>query len=500
LSPLRRLATHARAVGLPLLGLVCVPQAPILAQSPGPQAPTVVVRPADHSVSHFGGTAPAVKPLPITLDTVLRLAGEQNRQIALARERVREACAEKHVADMAWLPNLHVGTSYYRHEGGIQNEDGTLTHSSFGALFNGLELHGRFDIREATFQKINAERRVWQQRGELSRITSEQLLEAANTYIDLLVARTSVAVLREMEKLQEELLGRAEKAVTVEPGMRLQVESLLADLRGHRATVAKVVQQGDAAAAKLAYLLGLDPCVELVPLDARLLPIDLVNADLPLCQLVELALENGPGVVELERLLALIQSGLERSRSPAMMLPILEMRMAEGAFGAGPGASLGWDNRWDLNLQARWNLTGLATARDRQRAAESKLQQVHLLYQDLRGKLTAGVQDAREAILSGRQQIHFGEQQIRHAREAYRLSHERLVRNVTGSSITEVQQTIRLLELAELTQVSTIGAYDKAQLRLMILLGPAYCNQGVAAAGLPPAGEERLPIPGERKP
>src|ERR1051326_587109 len=60
----------------------------------------------------------ADKVLPINLDTVLRLAQDQNGQIQLAREQVNEAFANKALADKAWLPDIDVGVSYYRHEGG----------------------------------------------------------------------------------------------------------------------------------------------------------------------------------------------------------------------------------------------------------------------------------------------------------------------------------------------------------------------------------------------
>ena len=55
------------------------------------------------------------KQLPINLETVFRLAEDQNSQLALARARVREACAEKDVAAKAWLPAVYAGTAYYRH-------------------------------------------------------------------------------------------------------------------------------------------------------------------------------------------------------------------------------------------------------------------------------------------------------------------------------------------------------------------------------------------------
>src|SRR5262245_48666777 len=123
---LRRLASGVCAAGLPLLGWGCAGPTGILSERiVGPQV--VFVQPGEGRVCHGGvvhdGPAnqtnspirqvqateatPApvktVRQVPITLDTVLRLAEEQNRQIALARERVNEACAEKNLAGLSWL-------------------------------------------------------------------------------------------------------------------------------------------------------------------------------------------------------------------------------------------------------------------------------------------------------------------------------------------------------------------------------------------------------------
>ena len=46
-------------------------------------------------------------------------------------------------------------------------------------MFSGVEINSQMDLREYGFQKVNAQRQVWQQKGELSRVTSELLLEAA---------------------------------------------------------------------------------------------------------------------------------------------------------------------------------------------------------------------------------------------------------------------------------------------------------------------------------
>src|SRR6202030_1870139 len=96
---------------------------------------------------------------------------------------------------------------------------GQLIHSSYGSLFEGLEVDACFDIRQIAFGIVNAERKTWQQKGELTKITSETLLEAAGTYIDLLAARTGVVVAQGLQTKLQELLDRTQKLAKTEPGV-----------------------------------------------------------------------------------------------------------------------------------------------------------------------------------------------------------------------------------------------------------------------------------------
>ena len=485
--------------GLALLGLACASGA--LAQSAPPT-------PAAQGSTGSGGSLPPaeppslpaaaekdmptpaqeVKPLPINLDTVLRLAEGQNTQIAIARARIREACAEKAVASYSWLPSLNVGTTYYRHEGGnVLDGNGTFTHSSFGTLFGGADLYAHLDLKEAVFQQVNAERKVRQQQAELSRVSSETLLDASATYIDLLAARTGEAIARSLEKDLQDLLGRAEKLASAEPGARIQVASVQAQIRGVQRSSADLREQANRAAAKLAYVLGLDPCaIELIPVDEQLVPFDLVDVTPPVCDLVAQALRTGPGIREMERLLALIDQSMARARGPGRYIPIFEARALEGAFGTGPGDDMRWDNRFDFAVQVRWNLTELVTACDRQRVFQAQAAQARLAYQDLRGKLTAGVQEAREVIVSGRDQIRLAQDQIRAAREFHDLSEQRYRNQVPGSSYSEVLLSLQTLASAQGNYVNVLRDYDKAQLRLLVLLGAV---NGHAAHGNCPGGK-----------
>ncbi len=207
-SRLRRWAVGLSAAGWPLLASGCaqptgavahcvaVPQRSVFAALQ--TAPAVA---ADSGVRQVGFEpgrnkmlpAPTPEPInllpaptPVNLDAIFHLAEEKNAQIALAREKVHESDLSSQLAAKGWLPDVTAGVGYFRHEGGIQNEDGTLTRSSFGALYPGVDVHADFDVRAATISRIEAERKRWQQQGELSRVNYETLLDAADTYIDLL--------------------------------------------------------------------------------------------------------------------------------------------------------------------------------------------------------------------------------------------------------------------------------------------------------------------------
>lgn len=418
------------------------------------------------------------KALPISLDTVFRLAPDQNGKIAIARQRLAEAFTQQDLAAKRWLPDLFVGTGFQRHEGGIQDFNGQFIHSSYGSLFAGLELRGKLDLRDAAFQRIDAARQMWQSKGELSKLTSETLLDAAGTYVDLLAARAGEAIGRDLEKDLADLLGLAQTLAKIDPGLRVEVTRIDTEIQAQKLFSRKLREGAAAAAAKLVFLLGLDPESELVPVDRGLVPFTLVDLSRPAGRLVEDALSQGPGVRELEGLLNLIEDARAKSHGPGRFLPSLEVTMAEGAFGAGPGSQSTWDNRWDLGLHLRWNLTEALTARDRRRLAETKIQQARLGYQDLRARLTLGVYEAREAGQSGRDQVNLGEKQIRDAEETYRLSLVRLKQQVKGASPGEVLMSLRALAGARLNYLNALRDLDKAQLRLFVLVGGQFFPNG----------------------
>lgn len=410
------------------------------------------------------------RALPISLDTVFRLAGDQNGQIRIARARLDEAGIKAVAANKIWLPDVSVGPSFYRHEGGIQDFQGNLIHSSYGSLFGGLEVRGKLDLKELTFRKVDAERNLLQKRGELARLNNEQLLEAATAYVDWLAARTALALSTTGENQLLDLSRLAKKLADVDPGLHIEHVRIESELGAQRVLHRSFEQQAESAKLRLLYLLGLDAELELVAVDELGIFV-LVNQAAPVADLVQQALHAGPGIAELSQLLALVERLHEKSHDRSPLMPTMEIIMSEGAFGAGPGSSLNWDNRWDLGLHLRWSLNQMADRRNQQRILDSQREQARLSFEELRGKLTLGVRQSVAEIDSSRDQIALATKHIQMADETYRLSQARLRENIKGRSPSEVLLASRSLFAARLSYLNAVRDHDRAQIRLFLLVG-----------------------------
>ena len=421
------------------------------------------------------GATPAVAPantkiLPLSLDTVMHLAGDQNGQVRLARLRVEEANLRHASADRHWLPEMTIGPSYYRHEGGIQDFNGQFIRSSYGSTFIGAELRGRLDLRELTVKRIEAERSAVLRRGELSKLTSEQLLDAASTYVDLLAARTGEAIAKETEGRLENLLVQARKLASLDPGVNIEAVRAEAELESQKVLARKFREGSESAKLKLLYTLGLEQSSEVALLD-EITMFRLIDENRPAEALVEEALRDGPGVAELARLLAVVDRICAEADCNKKWIPALEVTLAEGGFGAGPGSRSEWDHRFDAAVHLRWSINDLCGSREKLRLLDNQRQQAHQTFQDLRARLDLGVRQALTELRSSQDQLALAMKHIAYAEESYRLSDSRLRENIKGRSPSEVLLATRSLFAARMSYLTALRDYDKAQIRLFVLTG-----------------------------
>ena len=74
---------------------------------------------------------------PIDLNTALRLAGVQNPQLLIARQRVVEAAALRQLAAVQILPSINLGMNYDSHTGNLQQSNGNILSVNRSALYVG---------------------------------------------------------------------------------------------------------------------------------------------------------------------------------------------------------------------------------------------------------------------------------------------------------------------------------------------------------------------------
>src|SRR5262249_53904755 len=158
------------------------------------------------------------------------------------------------------------------------------------------------------------------------------------------------------------------------------------------------------------------------------------------CDLVVIAISQGPGAQELTQMVAIVDAAADRSHGLAHVAP----------SGCAASADSGDDTTSKKCLA--W-MKGLGSSvfhsGARKRIMSAGVQQAHLALDDLQAKLAAGVQEARETILGTSDEIQRGIDRVKYAQESRKLSQDRLYENVPGSSYSEVLLSLQALALAE---------------------------------------------------
>ncbi len=103
-----------------------------MASSARSAAPT-----AEDARAPFPPTLLAPEFRPIDLNTALRLAGVQNPQLMIARQRVVEAAALRQLAAVQILPSINYGMNYDSHSGTLQQSNGNILAVNRTALYVG---------------------------------------------------------------------------------------------------------------------------------------------------------------------------------------------------------------------------------------------------------------------------------------------------------------------------------------------------------------------------
>ncbi|MGH7946602.1 MAG: TolC family protein, partial [Opitutaceae bacterium] len=336
---------------------------------------------AEPAVSRRAAAESLPAPGTIDLPTALRLAGANNLDVQIAREKVNEARAASDSARARFFPWIAPSIVVRRHDENIQAVNGPILDADKHSLAAGIALNAQLDLGETYYQNLVAKQVVRSNEAALAGRQREATYRAAAGYFDLLRARAGVIAAGEASRIARR---HAEQiGITTEAGLTFQGDAARVRAARERAelTLARVRTEQRLAAVRLAEILRLDPAVDLTPPDGDLAPLTLTSAGDDLGALITRALASRP---ELDEAVARIEAAraLRQASHRGPLIPTIGAQASMGGLGGGPGgASLtrDFDLSSDVALGVSWRIgPGGLFDRNRQREAASRERQVGL--------------------------------------------------------------------------------------------------------------------------
>ena len=168
------------------------------------------------------------RPLPINLPTALRLANVQAVDVVAAAERLNAAFAVLDQARAQWLPTITLGGDYYRHDGKIQNSDGSVTDNSHSSWMygagSGIGAAAILSPDDAIFGALIAKQTVRARQADLQAAHNDTLVAVTDAYFNVQQARGELAGAMDARRRAEELVRRTKELQSVSglaPGLEV---------------------------------------------------------------------------------------------------------------------------------------------------------------------------------------------------------------------------------------------------------------------------------------
>jgi len=417
---------------------------------------------------------------PIDLPTALQLAGAQNLDIQIARERLAEARANRQSALERFFPWVTAGVGYHRRDGVAQAVPaGTISDAHYQAYSPGAAVTAQVELGDAIYKSLAAKQLVKASDHALEAQRQETALGAAQGYFELAKARALVEVAREAlatSRDYQQQLHIAVGAGVAFKGDELRVQS---QSEHYEIAVRQALERQRVAAAELALVLHLDSQVELVSRDTLLAPITLFPTNSAMDALVAQALVTRP---ELKQSQALLQAA-SASKDGAVYGPLIPSVGAQafaGGLGGGPdGGPSNFGAEGDYLVGVTWRLGpgGLFDA-GRVNASKAQLASVRLGEAKLRDTITTQVVVGFTRMQSLCAQIVLAEQNLATATETLRLTRERKQYGI-GIVLEDIQAQQDLTQ-ARSDYFRALAEYNKAQYALQRAVGGAQATTGSA--------------------
>ena len=406
----------------------------------------------------------------IDLPAALQLAGAQNLDVRIARERLAEAKANNDSALFQFFPWLSAGVAYRRHDNLIQDTTGNILEVHKQSYAPGGALVAQLDLGDAIYKKLAAKQLQHAADHGLEAQRQDSVTAAAQGYFDLAFAQAAVSVA--MEALRISTNYEAQLQSAVEAGIAFKGDSLRVSVQADRNRLAlrQASEQQRVAAARLAQTLHLDAAVELVARDTDLAPITLVETNATLDSLVQRAISLRP---ELKQSQALVAAARENKNGAVYgpLIPSIGASAFAGGLGGGKNGDTGnFGDQQDYFVGLGWRIgPGGIFDFSRQRAAKARLNSTRIGAEKLHDEVVRQVVEAFTRLQSQSEQISMARRGLTAAEEGLRLAQQRQEFGV--GVVLENIQSEQDLTRTRGDYFKAIAEFNKAQYALKKAIG-----------------------------
>lgn len=424
---------------------------------------------------------------PIDLTTALQLAGANHLQIALAGERIRESAARLDQAKVLWVPTINAGIGYNRHDGPIQETDGTVTNVSRQSLYAGggpaigsaplsggasgpARLFVDLSTADILFEPLAARQNLAAANHARRVAQNDNILQVGLTYQELLRAYLQVDIADEAILNSRELVSLTESFEKAGKGLAADTQRARAELQQRLHQRAGAQERVAVNSAELARLLRLDASTGLFPVDPQPIPIELVSTDTPIEALISQGMMQRPELAEHRARVAEAITRIEQEQWRPW-LPHLFVGYAGAGFGGGSNSDMeNFGVRGDFDALAVWQVRNMGLGnRALQRERSSQQRQACLQFQWIRDQVIAEVAQAYSRARYRKEQMEYAALQVTAAADALPLNLNGIRDGVIRP--IEAQQAIAGLAAARSLYLAAVIDFNQAQLELVRALG-----------------------------
>ena len=364
---------------------------------------------------------------PIDLPTVLRLAGAQNLDVQIARERLNEAQASRESSLEQFVPSLTPGVIYHRRDGMAQTVPaGTVSDTHLQSYAPGATIAAQVTLGDAIYQSLSARQLVKASDQAFESQRQDSALNAARDYFDLVKAKSLADVLKDAVGISRDYQQELHEAVGA--GIVFKGDELRVQTQTDRDQIAlrQAVEQQRVAAVNLAQILHLDSTVDLVPQDADLVPLLLFPTNAALDSLVQQAL-NSRAELKASQALMLAARDAKNGAVYGPLIPSIGAQVFAGGLGGShDGQPDNFGDSEDYLIGVGWRIgPGGLFDFGRIKANRSRLTATQLGQTKLKDAVIAQVVAAATRVQSLSDQIVIARRNLATANEAFRLTRER---------------------------------------------------------------------------